>query len=131
MVDSFDLFESSDLVDAELNVAEPLTAMESSDLFITEFDESGPVTSVKSSALVSDELDAVESLTSMAFVVPLVDTLPLLASVEPSGLVVVGLGTSKSVSWLISIWFDDKMDISLPFLVTDVFSRALRSYKMS
>ena len=81
-VDSHDLFESSHLVDAELNVAGPLTSMESSDLFMTEFDESGPVTSVNSSVPVSDGLDAVEPLTSMEFVVRLVDSLSLLTSVK-------------------------------------------------
>ena len=114
-VDSCDLHESSDLVDAKLYVDVPLTSKESSDLFITEFDEPGPVTSVKCSAVISDGQDAIEPLISMRFVVSLVDSLSLLASIKASGLVVVGLGTSKSVAWLISIWFDDIMDISLPF----------------
>ena len=116
---------SSDLVDAELYVAVPPTSMESSDLFITEFDGPGLVTSVKSSALISDGLHVIEQMTSMEFVVPPVDSLSLLASIKPCGLVVIGLGASKSVACLISIWFDDRMDISLPFLVTNVFSEAL------
>ena len=61
----------------------------------------------------------------MEFVVPLVNSLSLCASIKCSRAVVVGLGASKSVAWLISIWFDDRMDISLLSLVTDVFSGAL------
>ena len=86
-------------------------------------DDAEPLTSVESSTLVVIELGAAEPLIFRKSVRHLVD-LSLLASVDSFGLD-IDPGASNSVLYLISTGFDDKMDIILPFLVTDESSVAL------
>ena len=86
-------------------------------------DDAEPLTSIEYSTLIVTELGAVEPLTYRKSVRHLVD-LFLLASVDSFRLD-IDPGASNSVLQLISTGFDDKMHITLLFLVTDVSSVAL------